>query len=338
MTLFRGLCGFAFLLIALSPQGAWAQRNALLDSLQKTEESRWQDALRIWNFAEPGYQETKSAALLAETLEQAGFTVTRGVAGIPTAFTAQYGAGEPVIGMLGEYDALPGLSQKALPVREPALAGGYGHACGHHLFGVASVAASIALAEQIKAGKIKGTIRFYGCPAEEGGAAKVFMVRDGLFKDCAAVFHWHPGNRNAAGDRSSMARIAAKFRFHGKAAHAASAPEQGRSALDAVELTNHAAELLREHTPDLTRIHHVITAGGEAPNVVPDFAEVYFYVRHPQSKVARDVYRRLELCARAARWPRKRNWRSNTTAAPSRCCPITRSRKSFSKTCEPSTT
>jgi aminobenzoyl-glutamate utilization protein B len=142
-------------------------------------------------------------------------------------------------------------------------------------------------------------VRFYGCPAEEGGAAKVFMVRAGLFDDCDAALHWHPGSRNAAGDRSSLARIAAKYRFFGKAAHAAGAPEQGRSALDAVELTNHAAQLLREHTPDFTRIHHVITDGGAAPNIVPEFAEVYYYIRHPKSNVLRPLYQRLELCAQA---------------------------------------
>ena len=155
------------------------------------------------------------------------------------------------------------------------------------------------MAEQIEAGSIQGTVRFYGCPAEEGGSAKVFMVRDGLFKDCDAVLHWHPANSNFAGDRSSLARMAVKFRFHGKAAHAASSPEQGRSALDAVELTNFAAQLLREHTPDFTRIHHVITAGGGAPNIVPEFAEVYYYIRHPKGKAVRTLYDRLVLCAKA---------------------------------------
>src|SRR5690606_8057334 len=162
------------------------------------------------------------------------------------------------------------------PQRVPREPGGNGHGCGHHLFGVASASAAIALADEIKAGNLHGTVRFYACPAEEGGAAKVFMVRDGLFNDCDAALHWHPGSRNAAGDATCLARVAAKFRFHGKSAHAAGAPEQARSALDGVEITNYAAELLREHTPDFTRIHHVITAGGGAPNVVPDFAEVFY--------------------------------------------------------------
>lgn len=295
----------AVLLIAIGAGlGSWpsvccAQKDALTESIRKRDDRMWEAALKIWRWAEPGYQEEKSSALLAEILEQAGFSMQRKVAGIPTAFTATFGSGKPVIGILGEYDALPGLSQEAVAMRQPRSDGTYGHGCGHHLFGVASASAAIAVAEQIKAGTIKGTVRFYGCPAEEGGAAKVFMVREGLFNDCDAVLHWHPGSSNAAGDRSSMARIAAKFRFHGKAAHAAGSPELGRSALDAVEITNHAAQLLREHTPDFTRIHHIITAGGDAPNVVPEFAEVYYYVRHPKADVVRSVYRRLELCAQA---------------------------------------
>ncbi len=190
-------------------------------------------------------------------------------------------------------------AEKPVPQRDPREETSWGHACGHHLFGAASASAAIAVAEQIQAGHLKGTVRFYGCPAEEGGGAKVFMVRAGLFRDCDAALHLHPSSRNSAGDKSSLARIAAKFRFHGRAAHAAGAPDQGRSALDAVELTNHAAQLLREHTPDFTRIHHVVTDGGTAPNIVPEFAEVYYYIRHPQSKVLRPLYRRLELCAQA---------------------------------------
>ncbi|HUG19312.1 MAG TPA: amidohydrolase [Planctomycetaceae bacterium] len=261
----------------------------------------WDAALQIWNFAEPGYQETKSSALLASMLERAGFKITKQVAGIPTAFTAEFSLGEnpPIIGILGEFDALPGLSQEAVPYRKVSEGKTYGHACGHHLFGVASASAAVSLSEYMTKHQLAGTIRFYGCPAEEGGSAKAFMVREGLFDDCGAVLHWHPSSMNAAGDRLSLARIAVKFRFLGKAAHAAGAPEQGRSALDAVELTNHAAQLLREHTPDGTRIHHIITAGGDAPNIVPRFAEVYYYVRHPESQVVKDLYRRLELCAQA---------------------------------------
>lgn len=278
---------------------AHAGKPDLNSDIAALQETAWEDALRIWQWAEPGYQEQKSSALLAERLEQAGFRVERGVAEIPTAFVAEFGAGQPVLGILAEFDALPGLSQEAVPERRPREPGGLGHACGHHLFGVASVTAARAIAQRIRAGEITGTVRLYGCPAEEGGGAKVFLARAGLFRDCAAVLHWHPGSRNAAGDASCLARVSAKFRFHGKAAHAAGAPHEGRSALDGVELMNHAAQLLREHTPDGTRIHHVITAGGDAPNVVPEFAEVYYYVRHPDSRVAASVFKRLELCAQA---------------------------------------
>lgn len=275
-------------------------RTALLESVTARREASWKVARSIWAAAEPGYQETTSSALLADTLEQAGLKVTRGVADIPTAFTAEFGSGAPVIGILGEFDALPGLSQTDAPDRQSRGDGNsYGHGCGHHLFGTASASAAIAIAEQIRAGRLPGTIRYYGCPAEEGGSAKVFLVQAGLFADCDAVVHWHPSSKNAAGDKSSLARMAVKFRFRGIAAHAAGSPELGRSALDAVELTNHAAQLLREHTPDFTRIHHVVTAGGEAPNVVPDFAEVYYYIRHPQAAVVKPLYQRLELCAKA---------------------------------------
>ncbi len=281
------------------PAFAQADKAALNAAIDTRLEATWQDALKIWDWAEPGYQEVKSSALIAQTLEAAGFKVERGVAEIPTAFVATFGSGTPILGILGEFDALPGLAQEAVPERQPRAGNGYGHGCGHHLFGAASMLAALALAEQIKAGEMPGTIRFYGTPAEEGGAAKVFMVRAGLFKDVDAVLHWHPGDRNTAGDPSNLARISAKFRFRGRAAHAAGAPEQGRSALDAVELMAHASELLREHTPDFTRIHHVITAGGDAPNVVPAFAEIYYYVRHPDAAVVKDLYRRLVLCAQA---------------------------------------
>ena len=247
------------------PRLAHAQKDAAVKSAAAHADANWPTALKIWEWAEPGYQEKKSAAALAEVAEKAGFTVKKSVAGIPTAFTAEFGSGKPVIGILGEFDALPELSQEAVPFRKPREGGnGYGHACGHHLFGVASLSASIAIAEQIKAGKLKGTVRFYMCPAEEGGAAKVFMARAGLFDDCDTVLHWHPGSRNSAGDATCLARIAVKFRFHGTPAHASGSPEKGRTALDALLLTMHAVELLREHTPDGTRLHHTVTSGGGA--------------------------------------------------------------------------
>jgi aminobenzoyl-glutamate utilization protein B len=291
--------GLALIAIGAVPAVAFAQKSALDDSIRSRADASWEQARKIWEWAEVGYHEQRSAALLADSLERAGFRVERGVAGIPTAFIATFGSGKPVIAILGEYDALPGLSQEAEPDRRPRLGLTAGHGCGHHLFGVASASACIALAEQIRSGALHGTLRYYGCPAEEGGSAKAFLARAGLFNDCDAVLHWHPASRNFAGDESSQARIAVKFRFRGKSAHAAGAPEQGRSAVDAVELTAHASELLREHTPDYTRIHHVISAGGNAPNVVPDFAEAFFYIRHPKGEVVRKLYPRLLKCAQA---------------------------------------
>ncbi|WP_437205880.1 amidohydrolase [Planctomicrobium sp. SH664] len=259
----------------------------------------WQHACQIWDWAETGYQETKSSALLADWLEKEGFRVERGVAGIPTAFTATIGSGSPVIAILGEYDALPGLAQAAVPYQEQPEGKYYGHGCGHHLFGVASAMAAISLGEQIKSGQLKGTVRFYGCPAEEGGSGKTFLVREGLFKDADVCLHWHPSAENSWGTKSSLARMAAKFRFYGKSAHAAGAPHAGRSALDAVEIMNYAVNMMREHVKSDARIHYVITAGGDAPNVVPNFAEVYYYIRHPQSIEVRSLYERVLNCAKA---------------------------------------
>ncbi|MDA0589010.1 MAG: amidohydrolase [Planctomycetota bacterium] len=299
---FRRLVAVCLAVVFFFPIGvrvAHAEKADVVKSVNQRDETTWQLAKKIWEHAEPGYLEEKSSELLASHLEKSGFEVARKVAGIPTAFTATFGKGEPVIGILGEFDALPGLSQDAVPYRQPREGNTYGHGCGHHLFGAAAASAAIAIAERIKAGDLKGTVRFYGCPAEEGGSGKVFMAQAGLFQDCATVLQWHPSHENSAGDRSSLARMAVKFRFRGKASHAAGAPERGRSALDAVELTNFAAQLLREHTPDFTRIHHVILSGGEAPNVVPAFAEVYYYIRHPDGDVVRDLYKRLVLCAQA---------------------------------------
>lgn len=287
------------LAVSLFAFPAIAEKDDMVSAVDKQAETYWKAALDIWKWAEPGYQETKSSDRLAKMLKRAGFEIEKGVAGIPTAFTATYGEGKPVIGILGEFDALPGLSQQAKPVRAPVEGAVYGHGCGHHVFGAASAAAAVVLAEQIDAGALSGTLRFYGTPAEEGGSGKTFMVRDGLFDDCDAVLHWHPGGVYAAGDSTNMARIAVKFRFHGTSAHAASAPEQGRSALDALLITNHAADLMREHTPDYSRIHYIITNGGDAPNVVPNFAEAFYYVRHPDAETVKDLYRRLLRCAEA---------------------------------------
>ena len=257
-------------------------------------------AKQIWGFAELGYQETKSSALLQSELEQAGFSMSKGIAGMPTAFTAEYGSGKPVIAIIGEFDALPGLSQDASPEQRPILAGGAGHGCGHHLFGTAAAASAIAVKDWMIANKVAGTLRFYGTPAEEGGSGKVYMVRDGLFSDVDAAVTWHPGDRNEISGTSSLANISAKFRFHGVSAHAAAAPEQGRSALDGVEIMNVMTNYLREHIPQESRIHYVITNGGRAPNVVPDFSEVYYTVRHPEMKIVDGIWERVVNAAKGA--------------------------------------
>lgn len=257
-------------------------------------------ALQVWDFAELGYQEVKSSTLLQNALAEEGFTIQNGVAGIPTAFVASYGAGSPVIGILGEFDALPGLSQAAEPIRKPFMGKAAGHACGHHLFGVGSLATAVEIKNLIKAGKIKGTIQFFGTPAEEGGSGKVYMVREGLFDKVDVVVHWHPSDGNSSNPSSSLANISAKFRFYGQSAHAAVSPFRGRSALDGVEAMNHMVNLMREHVNEKTRIHYVITDGGKAPNVVPDFAEVYYYVRHPDREEVRNLWARVIKAAEGA--------------------------------------
>lgn len=259
-------------------------------------------AQQIWDWAEVGYLETQSANLLQQQLANAGFEISSGVAGIPTAFVASWssGTGGPVVGVLAEYDALPGITQDRNPLRDAIDHKAAGHACGHHLFGTGSVAAAIATKMWMQETGQVGEIRLYGTPAEEGGAGKVYMVRDGLFDDVDVVLHWHPSDGNSADARSSLANKSAKFRFSGLSAHAAGAPERGRSALDGVEAMNHMVNLMREHVPMESRIHYVITAGGAAPNVVPDFAEVYYYVRHPDPVQVNEIFERVVKTAQGA--------------------------------------
>ena len=259
-----------------------------------------QVALQIWENAELGYKEVKSSALLQETLKKEGFAVEAGVAEIPTAFVATYGSGSPVIGILAEFDALPGLAQQAVPEKKGIEGKAGGHGCGHHLFGTASVAAGISIKKLIEEKKLKGTIKVFGCPAEEGGSGKVYMVRAGLFNDVDVAVHWHPGAENGVTMTSALANSSAKFRFYGLSAHAAGAPDRGRSSLDAVESMNYMVNLMREHIPQETRIHYVITSGGKAPNVVPDFAEVYYYVRHPKRDQVKQIFERVVTAAKAA--------------------------------------
>ena len=288
---------------------SFAQKNVsavpgLKDEAIKDIDSRYEDykkiALQIWNYAEVGYKEKKSSALLQQTLQANGFTVQSGVAEMPTAFVASYGSGKPVIAILAEFDALPGLSQEANPEKKPITGIDAGHGCGHHLFGTASVAAGIELKKLIESKKLSGTVRVYGCPAEEGGSGKVYLVRAGLFNDVDVAVHWHPSDANSITMTSALANTSAKFRFYGIASHASMAPEKGRSALDAVESMDYMANMMREHVPQETRIHYVITQGGKAPNVVPDFAEVFYYVRHPKKDQVVSIFQRLVKTANGA--------------------------------------
>ena len=277
-------------LIALVFSIATMADSSLNMSINKHQKTFEGVALKIWDWAEVGYQEYKSSELLQSELASHGFTVTQGVADILTAFIAEFTNGGPVIGILGEFDALPGLMQTSSPFKEERDDVAAGHACGHHMFGAASAWAAVAVKEWLVRTKTKGTIRFYGTPAEEGGSGKVYMVRAGLFDDVDAVLHWHPSSSNAANAESSNSNKSAKFRFSGVSAHAAGSPEKGRSALDGVEAMNMMVNMMREHIPQESRIHYVITKGGLAPNVVPDVAEVYYYVRNPRREKVQEIF------------------------------------------------
>ncbi|HSE43604.1 MAG TPA: amidohydrolase [Acidobacteriota bacterium] len=276
-----------------------SDRDAVLTSIDKNAEHFGEVSRKIWEFAEVGYKEVKSSDLLKSELRAAGFEVQEGVAEIPTAFVASWGSGKPVIGILAEFDALPGLSQEDVPEKKVRTSGAAGHGCGHNLFGTAAVQAGVAVKEMLAKKNWKGTIRVYGTPAEEGGSGKVYLVRAGLFQDTDVVIAWHPEDENHSSKRSSLANISAKFRFTGIASHASASPEKGRSALDAVQVMTHAVDLLREHVPTTTRLHYIITNGGGAPNIVPDFAEVFLYARHPEMESLDGIWERIKKCAEA---------------------------------------
>ena len=244
----------------------------------------------VWEFAELGLVEFKSSSLLADELEKHGFRVKRGIAGMPTAFVAEWGSGKPVIAILGEYDALPGLSQKKVPWKEPLVEGAPGHGCGHNIHGVSGLAAAIAVRYAMEKFGVKGTIRFYGCPAEENFSGKLFMARDGYFDDIDASISHHPSTMNGATLMSSLAINSAKFHFYGRASHAGGSPEAGRSALDAVELMNIGVNYMREHVIQDARIHYVIEKGGDQPNIVPPYARSWYYVRAPEREQVEEIY------------------------------------------------
>lgn len=253
----------------------------------------------IWELAEISFEEHRSAALIAQELRASGFEVRTNVGGMPTAFIASAGSGSPVIAFLGEYDALPGLKQDAVPRKQPVGMIGSGHGCGHNLLGTGAAMAAIQTLESLRAGKRSGTVRYYGCPAEENGSGKVHLLRAGAFGGVDVALTWHPDDRNEPGQRSTLSNVGAAFRFRGVAAHAAKAPENGRSALDAIMLMNHAIELLREHVSSETRMHYYISNGGSAANIVPDFTEMKITVRHPDATVLRGIWRRVLKCAEA---------------------------------------
>lgn len=295
--IFAGLAASA--LLALPAQGDPAVETA--SSLVEQRSGLTEEiATKLWDWAEVGYQENQSSQLMQDKLSLEEFRIESGVADIPTAFIAEYGSGEPVIAILAEMDALPGINQNATPAREPVAEKHAGQACGHNLFGAGSVSAAIAIRHWLEDTGTQGTIRLYGTPAEEGGSGKVYMVRAGLFDDVDIALHWHPSDRNSAAASTSLANRSAKFRFTGISAHAAGAPERGRSALDGVEAMNMMANMMHEHMPQDARMHYVITSGGEAPNVVPDFAEVFYYVRHPDPDGVEKIWARLENAARGA--------------------------------------
>ncbi len=287
------------LLLLFLSQFAFGQNeiNSFLDS-KFVHYSQLSD--QIWKYAEPGYLEQKTSEALMTELTSAGFSVKKGVGEMQTAFVATYGSGYPVIAILAEMDALPGLSQEAVPSRKPLVTNAYGHACGHNLFGVGSVASAVAIKNWLEKTKTKGTIKLIGTPAEEGaGGGKTYLVKEGVFKDIDAVLHWHPGDNNNASPNSSLAYRVANFSFEGLAAHASASPEKGRSALDAVEAMNYMVNMMREHISPETRIHYVIKNGGLTSNVVPDYAMVEYTVRHPSAKGLEETWQRLLKAAQA---------------------------------------
>ena len=269
------------------------QRQAELDDVNDS----------IWEYAETAFTEFKSADKLCEVLEKEGFRVERNVADIATAFTGTYGSGRPIIGLLGEFDALSGLSQEAgCPEKKPVVPGGNGHGCGHNCLGTASLAAAIAVKNYLEHNPgVSGTVIYYGCPGEEGGSGKAFMAREGVFKDLDAAITWHPGTTNNVSSGSSLANYQVKYRFYGVASHAAGAPELGRSALDAVELMNVGVQFLRGHMIDDARIHYAITdTGGFSPNVVQPYAEVLYLIRSPKNSQVEELYQRVNRIAQGA--------------------------------------
>jgi aminobenzoyl-glutamate utilization protein B len=275
-------------------------KEAVIQSVNKHQQELIAISDKIWTYAETALKETKSSKELADYAEAQGFAVKRGVAGMPTAFIAEFGSGKPIVGIMGEYDALPGISQKSQTTREPLQVGAAGHGCGHNLFGAGSMGAALAIKELIANGKLKGTIRFYGTPAEESVGGKIYMARDGLFNDLDVCLDWHPNPEIAASTQSSQAMVDFIVEFKGKSAHAAADPWNGRSAVDGLEAFTHGVNLLREHVLPSVRMHYAIKAGGDVPNVVPEYAKVWMWVRDSKRSVVDEVFTRVKDIAKGA--------------------------------------
>lgn len=301
----RPIVHFALCLLMVVPLSAQKQKinpnkDAVIKSVEKRQLELTAMSDKIWAYAETALKEKQSSKLLADYAEAQGFKVERGVSGMPTAFIATYGSGKPIIGVLGEYDALPGISQKAQPTKEALNQGAAGHGCGHNLFGVASLASAISIKELIQAGKLKGTIRFYGTPAEEAVGGKIYMARDGRFNDLDVCFDWHPGAEIQSGTQSSKAMVEFYVEFKGKAAHASGDPWNGRSALDGLESFTDGVNMLREHVRQTVRMHYVITNGGDVPNVVPEYAKIWMWIRDSKRSGVQSVFERVQAIAQGA--------------------------------------
>ncbi|MGZ8558846.1 MAG: amidohydrolase [Chitinophagaceae bacterium] len=275
-------------------------KQLILASVEKHQEELIKLSDQVWAFAETALKEIQSSKVLADYAATQGFKVTRGVAEMPTAFIAEYGSGKPIIAVLGEFDALPGLSQKAQPMKEALKDGAPGHGCGHNMFGAASLGAALSIKELIAAGKLKGTIRFYGTPAEEDLAGKVYMARAGLFNDLDICLDWHPDYENKANMQSSQAVTDYSISFKGKSAHAAADPWNGRSALDAAELFTTGINFLREHVKPGVRMHYVYKNAGNVPNVIPEEASVWLWIRDSKRSGVAAVSERMKDIAKGA--------------------------------------
>jgi aminobenzoyl-glutamate utilization protein B len=296
----RVLVAAALVLVGIQPSAQSDPKTAALGWVDANVSTLNRVNRNIWGWAETGLEEHKSSKELQDLLQANGFTVQGGVAEMPTAFVASYGTGRPVIGILAEFDALPGLSQDATAERKSRPEVVAGHGCGHSVFGTASTAAAIAVKQALASGAIKGTVKLYGTPAEETGIGKTYMLREGLFKDVDTILSWHAGDTTGASWDFSKAIVSVKFKFEGLPSHASTSPHQGKSALDAVELMNVGVNFMREHVKEDTRIHYVITNGGGQPNVVPPSAEVWYYLRANKHTDVEEYYTWLGEIARAA--------------------------------------